>query len=57
MNENIKVICPDCGGKIIDTRKIIQPYDDFDNYAGFRCGSCSRTLTDGEIEAMSQGSD
>jgi DNA-directed RNA polymerase subunit RPC12/RpoP len=52
MSENIKLSCPDCGGQIIDTRNTVQPYDDFDNYAGFRCDGCKRTFTDSEIASM-----
>lgn len=56
MSESVNVICPDCGGEIIDTRTVVQPYDDSDNYAGFRCSRCGRTFADGEIEAMGQRS-
>lgn len=41
--------CPDCGNEIIDTRRTAQPYNDFDNYCGFRCSKCKRTFTDSEV--------
>ena len=52
MNTNVKPSCPDCGHPIIDTRQEIQPYDDFDEYAGFRCSGCKKTFTDDEIQGM-----
>jgi DNA-directed RNA polymerase subunit RPC12/RpoP len=48
MNESVKVICQDCSDEIIDTRNVVQPYDNLDNYAGFRCGKCGRIFTDRE---------
>lgn len=56
MSENHHSVCPACGGEVIDTRAVVQPYDDFDNYAGFRCNRCARTFSDGEIEALRQPS-
>lgn len=52
MNIKAKPSCPDCGSPIIDTRHEIQPYDDLDNYTGFRCSECKKTFTDEEIQAM-----
>ena len=52
MNTNIKLFCPDCGHAIIDTRQEVQPYDDFDQYTGFRCNGCGKTFTDDEIKEM-----
>ena len=50
MSENIKPLCPDCGGQIIATmNNVVRPYDDFDDYAGFQCSGCNRTFTDSEI--------
>jgi DNA-directed RNA polymerase subunit RPC12/RpoP len=46
--------CPDCGNKIIDTRETVQPYNDFDNYCGFRCSKCKRTFTDSEVNDISR---
>ena len=54
MNTNIKLFCPDCGHAIIDTRQEVQPYDDFDQYTGFRCNGCGKTFTDDEIKEMNQ---
>lgn len=56
MSENQHVGCPACGGEVIDTRAVVQPYDDFDSYAGFRCNCCKRTFSDGEVEALRQPS-
>ena len=42
MNEDIKLPCPECGGQIINTRNVVQPYNDFDNYLGFRCSECKK---------------
>lgn len=56
MSESSKVVCPDCGGEIIDTTKVVQPYHDLDNYDGIRCDRCGRTFADSEIEAMCQRS-
>lgn len=52
MDENVKLPCPECGSQIIDTRNTIQPYDDIDDYVGFRCSGCKRTFTDSEIAPM-----
>lgn len=46
--------CPDCGNKIIDTRRTAQPYNDFDDYCGFRCSKCKRTFTDREVNDILQ---
>ncbi|MBS4050619.1 MAG: hypothetical protein KGZ69_05390 [Methylomonas sp.] len=45
--------CPDCGNEIIDTRGTVQPYNDFDDYCGFRCSKCKRTFTDSEVNDIS----
>ena len=52
MTDKIKLTCPNCGGYIINTARDIQPYSDFDNYAGFRCGKCRAEFTDATIEKM-----
>jgi DNA-directed RNA polymerase subunit RPC12/RpoP len=51
MSANVKLACPTCGNQITDTR-IITPYDDFDEYLGFRCSGCNKTFSDREIEGM-----
>lgn len=52
MSKIRELCCPDCKRKIIDTRTTVQPYNDFDDYAGFRCGGCGRQFTDEEIGVM-----
>lgn len=51
MSDEVK--CP-CGGYIIDTRDTVQPYNDFDDYAGFRCTDCKKIFTDEQIEALAR---
>lgn len=57
MNEHIKVFCPDCGKQIIDTRITVQPYNDFDDYAGFRCSGCKVTFTDDAVASLREPSE
>lgn len=52
MPETIKPLCPVCGEPIIDTRTDVQHYDDFDDYAGYRCSGCKQTFTDEEITVL-----
>jgi transposase-like protein len=46
--------CPDCGNEIIDTRRTVQSYNDFDDYCGFRCSKCERTFTDSAVNEISK---
>ena len=50
---NVALQCPDCDNEIVDTRGTVQPYNDFDEYCGFRCSKCKRTFTDSEVNAIS----
>ncbi len=50
--ESNQLKCPDCGNEITDTRGGVQPYNDFDDYLGFRCVKCKRTFADEEIEKI-----
>ena len=52
MSKNLELCCPECGKQIIDTRDVVQPYSDFDDYAGYRCSGCNKTFTDGEVAKM-----
>lgn len=52
MNENLILYCPVCGKEIINTRDSVQPYNDFDDFLGFRCDGCKKTFTEAEIAAM-----
>ena len=52
MRENPYLKCPVCNGEIVDTRHSVQPYNDFDDYAGFRCSSCNNKYTDHEAIAL-----
>jgi len=45
--------CPDCGNELIDTRRAVQPYNDLDDYTGYRCSKCKRTFTDSEVHDIS----
>jgi DNA-directed RNA polymerase subunit RPC12/RpoP len=48
--------CPNCGSDIIDTTTTVQPYNDFDDYAGYRCSGCKMTFSDDEIARLHKGS-
>jgi DNA-directed RNA polymerase subunit RPC12/RpoP len=56
MTENLILQCPVCGKEIINTRNSVQPYNDFDDYLGFRCSGCKKTFTEAEIAAIMNAS-
>lgn len=57
MNEHIEPSYPYCGKQIIDTRATVQPYNDFDDYAGFRCSGCKETFTDDAVASLRKQSE
>lgn len=51
------ILCPDCSSELVDTRVAVQPYNDFDDYAGFRCSACGKTFLDEEVFAIRKVAD